>query len=271
MRFSEGQWIIGGADYYARDSGHDVIEIYNGYVFDSTSQVYKGLGTPLSIARWHIDVDSDYIFEVVDDSISINGYSYRVKKVIRYTTVGQHNGTGDLLRQSYTIEKLKDVYIDTVIAEDGIYPNNGLHDDGYWYVKSTEINEPPTKPTIIAPNGGEVITAPFLIKWEPSSDINNNPIRYQVELSTNNGKNWNHIASGITGTQFTFDFAGQPDTSTAKIRVRGFDGALFGEWAISEDVFTINYNYPPNPPYNLLPNNNEIVDNEKTLLLLLIH
>lgn len=245
------------------------VDVYSNVELDTKKGRYVGIGSPVTktfrelsedifqnIFWWTLNREADF------EETPIWYYD----SFLRYTMISEDYMYADRLVLEREISGYeKGTYVETVVAEEGAYPNNAKHSDGYWYVKSTEFNEPPSAPVVISPNGGEIITAPFLIEWETSTDINGNSLTYQIELTTDNGKNWSQIANGTTKKQFTYNFVDQPDTSTAKIRVRAYDGELFGDWGVSDNVFTINYNYPPNPPYNLVPINGEVADSEKTI------
>lgn len=50
-----------------------------------------------------------------------------------------------ILYETYISEyKAGDLVQSNIIAENGTYPDNGLADDGYWYVKEARVNTPPT-------------------------------------------------------------------------------------------------------------------------------
>ncbi|MFT4415327.1 DNRLRE domain-containing protein [Fredinandcohnia humi] len=118
--------------------------------------------------------------------------------------------------------------------------------------------EPPTKPTITSPNGGETWNSSHVISWNPSTDLETaqNSLRYQIQLSTNNGSTWKDIVALTNAgvTSYTYDFINEPETSTAKIRIRAYDGSSYGEWDESDGVFTILHNQAPTTPTNLTPN-----------------
>ncbi|MGG3737529.1 DNRLRE domain-containing protein [Aeribacillus pallidus] len=80
-------------------------------------------------------------------------------------------------------------------------------------------------------------------------------LQYQIQLSTDNGQNWYDIVSltSAGATSYTYDFINEPETSTAKIRIRAYDGASYGPWDESDGVFTIQHNQAPTVPTNLSP------------------
>lgn len=83
-----------------------------------------------------------------------------------------------------------------------------------------------------------------------------NDLRYQIQLTTDNGQNWHNIipltTAGVTSQQY--DFINEPESSLCKVRIRAYDGSAYGEWDESEGVFTILHNQAPSAPTNLSPN-----------------
>lgn len=121
-------------------------------------------------------------------------------------------------------------------------------------------NNPPTTPTVTVPNGGEKWNSLHTITWNQSTDADGNPITYEIQLTTNNGSTWKTIKTGVTGGSTTFDFINEPETSTAKIRIRAFDGTSYSAYDESNGVFTIDHNYAPTIPTNLSPSGGQVVD-----------
>lgn len=85
-------------------------------------------------------------------------------------------------------------------------------------------------------------------------------IRYQIQLSTNGGSTWKDIVSltGPGATSYAYNFINEPETATAKIRIRAYDGASYSAWDESNAVFTIDHNLAPTAPTNLSPNGSPV-------------
>lgn len=115
----------------------------------------------------------------------------------------------------------------------------------------------PTPPTVTSPNGGEIVDALKTITWNASTDMDTvqSSIRYEISLSTNGGSSWTTIvpltSPGATTTNY--DFSSIAPTTTALIRVRGYDGTNYGEYDQSNAYFTIQHNTAPNAPTNPAP------------------
>lgn len=139
------------------------------------------------------------------------------------------------------------------------YPANGLHNDGFWYTRTGIENAP----IITSPNGGETVNEGFTIIFsdnKPKTDI-----RYQIQLSLNNGGTWKDIIAltAVGATSHQYNFKDEPSTSIAKVRVRAYDGQNYGAWDESNGVFTIQHNVAPTIPTNLAPSGT-IIDRTKT-------
>jgi hypothetical protein len=118
-------------------------------------------------------------------------------------------------------------------------------------------NAPPTKPSLLTPDGGENINSTFNITWFASTDaeVAQSTIKYQIQLSTNNGSTWKDIVplTAPGQTSYTYDFINETASSTCLIRIRAYDGTIYGNWDQSAGVFTIEHNLAPNAPINLNP------------------
>lgn len=136
---------------------------------------------------------------------------------------------------------------------------------------SITYNDPPTRPVVLSPNSGERINSHHTIKWSASTDTETSQqvIQYQVQLSLDNGGSWKDIVPLTNGgaTEFVYDFINEPETSNALVRVRAFDGSIYGEWDRSNGVFTIDHNDAPTTPTNLLPSGGISQDNTNVIRL----
>lgn len=131
------------------------------------------------------------------------------------------------------------------------YTTNGLRPS-----LSVTYNEPPTAPTVTNPNGGETWNSTHTITWTASTDDGGaSLLKYQIQLSTNNGGSWSDIVALTTAgaTQYVHDFINAPQSSTSKIRIRAYDGSAYGPWDESDGVFSIIHNLAPTAPTNLTP------------------
>jgi len=146
-----------------------------------------------------------------------------------------------------------------LVAPMNAYPVSGVHSDGFYYIRTGIENAP----IITAPNGGESVNELFTITFNDSKPKTG--IRYQIQLSLNNGASWKDIIAltSVGATSHQYNFKDEPSTSTAKVRVRAYDGQNYGAWDESNGVFTIQHNVAPTMPTNLSPTG-VIVDRTKT-------
>lgn len=100
--------------------------------------------------------------------------------------------------------------------------------------------------TLNSPNGGETLNGPTQVTWT-AADANSDPLKFNVEFSSDGGTTWNMIAVDVTGTSYTADLTRQRATSQGKIRVTASDG-FHSASDESNAVFTI----PPHAPVSAI-------------------
>lgn len=107
----------------------------------------------------------------------------------------------------------------------------------------------------------------FEVRYEEATP--QNQLQYQIQLSTNNGQSWKDIVALTSpgATSYTYDFTNEPETSTALIRIRAYDGTSYGDWDVSDGVFTIQHNQAPTVPTNLSPSGGASVDRASVVRL----
>jgi hypothetical protein len=99
--------------------------------------------------------------------------------------------------------------------------------------------------TIQAPAGGEVFAAGLSIVWTASDADAGDVLQYAVQYSSDDGANWQYLASGYPSKTLTLtaeDMAGLPGSSRARVRVLATDGVNTGQ-AVS-NRFTVS-RHPP--------------------------
>jgi hypothetical protein len=154
----------------------------------------------------------------------------------------------------------------TYLSYAGFYTSEYTDASKRPYLEIT-YNEPPTKPSsITSPLLGNRWTGNQIVRWGAATDTDSfsTQLQYQGEISYDNGVTWNPLfpltSQGVLEKQV--DFTQYPETNQAKVRVRAYDGELYGNWETSQS-FIINHNLSPNAPSKLTPSNGTVVDFNK--------
>lgn len=120
-------------------------------------------------------------------------------------------------------------------AENGTYPTNGRHTDGYWYVRKTVVNTAPTTPgAFTQPTGVLEIGDSKVISWGASSDAESNLSKYILEVSINGGA-FSALATPTTNS-YTYTI---PTATSIKFRVKAVDSAGLESSYRESSIFTV--------------------------------
>lgn len=130
---------------------------------------------------------SGHIVQVLSDSrVDENGNRYRYGNYIFSKTVYDRGS-----------------FLSTVVAEDGTYPINGRHTDGYWYVRGTLANSAPTITLATTDNRTLYENDTFGISGLATDTDNGNVVSVKYQI---NGGTTRAIATQIsTGAEFPFN------------------------------------------------------------------
>ncbi|MCX6031289.1 MAG: pre-peptidase C-terminal domain-containing protein [Chloroflexi bacterium] len=96
--------------------------------------------------------------------------------------------------------------------------------------------------TLLAPNGGENITAPFQAQWQ-ANDADGDPLTYALQISRDSGQTWLPLTRGLTETTYTLDPAQLPGGNHLRLRVLAHDGVRTTGDASDADFAATNH--PP--------------------------
>lgn len=131
--------------------------VYDSYYYDTNLPGYATSGSNIRL----VGIGS---FGYVSYGTGGGGGSteYGVK---RYTTVVPTTKTYryHVERMSVTKNKVKDQKVQAdIVANSGTYPNDGIHTDGFWYVKTGTVNRAPTISVIslnkvLGPSSGNLV------------------------------------------------------------------------------------------------------------------
>lgn len=113
-------------------------------------------------------------------------------------------------------------------------------------------------PTVLFPNGGEILQGEVTIQWTEAIDSMGHDIDYNLLYSLDGGNNWNPIIFDLTSTSYNWNTLTVADSNNALIKVV----ANCSEGAVSEDIsdypFTIRNHILTAPILNS-PNGGEVI------------
>lgn len=166
---------------------------------------------------------------------AVNEYfteGYRLYQVLSSTSVYDGKTYHQFrTKDTLTIYKRGSLVQSNIIAENGTYPTNGRHSDGYWYVRGSLVT-PGTPTSITVPTeikGGTTIT----ISWGTSS--NSDSFRLERQL---NGGSWSQIYSG---TARSYSDTIPKGTISVAYRVRGANGTAYSSYRTSPTITVKNF------------------------------
>jgi len=126
-----------------------------------------------------------------------------------------------------------------------------------------EISPNSPQVNIVYPNGGESLSGECEILWS-ASDLDGESLEYELLYSTDEGNNWDLIATGLNQTEYTWHVGNFSGSDQALIKVMATDGANTGE-DISDKIFSVDKKIPD--AFILTPENNESIFLNRTLVL----
>ncbi|MCF2141269.1 MAG: hypothetical protein K9W44_14520 [Candidatus Lokiarchaeota archaeon] len=151
--------------------------------------------------------------------------------IVLYSWNGEENTTTLL-----PIPGIEGVYILTVYAQN-------IH--GSWssaqFRWEVNLNDPPVV-ELIYPVGGEEISGEFTISWH-GTDVDNDPLTYDLYYSPDNGQNWISIVQGLSVEVYKWNTTNIPEGEYL-VKVIAFDGYDQGEAILSKAIH-IKSDYNP--------------------------
>lgn len=145
-------------------------------------------------------------------------------------------------------------------ANYGVATGAYIEIEGVW-------NEPPTKPKLLFPVGGETLSGTTLFRTGPSTDPDGNALTYQFSLKDGRTTHFFPRQSSLT---LTVDLSKYTESSTAVVGVRAYDGESYSGWAYSK-VFTLRHNIAPTQPNLSEPVGGVSRDRTKTIRFVWVH
>ncbi len=178
-------------------------------------------GSISSIITTDVDGTSDYIGGDPADGLSVMAAtSYNMGRVVYFADYLSLRGNYD--DDSDGVPNLYD-------ADNSLLVLNVFH----WL----SVHYEPTV-TVTFPNGGEVLNGTELVTWD-ASDLEGDPLTFDVLYSNNSGSDWTSLATGLTILEYEWNTTLHDDGSEYLIRVIVSDG----EFSVADDsnsVFEID-------------------------------
>jgi hypothetical protein len=195
---------------------------------------------------------------------------------IEFQNFTDTTGTTDRRFHPFYSAELTSVVNDMVnVSNNGFVFRSGYIGEAYVFINdfSDEVNvrptltitynEPPNAPgNITSPSSGTRWTGSQIVRWGTAtdSDTPQSELQYEGEISYDNGVSWVSLFS-LTGKgvlEKQVDFTQFAESNQAKVRVRAYDGELYGNWQTSS-AFMINHNLSPNAPNQLSPSGGKVI------------
>ncbi len=140
-----------------------------------------------------------------------------------------------------------DVNADGIVDKPYILAGSARNQDNYPLVKPFFTEEHALlPPTIISPNGREILENMITITWIPSHDTHFHSIKYSIYYSSDAGTTWTMLEEDIVGTEYVWDIRTFPSSSFYMIKVIAFCSEGLNATDISDELFSI-VSYTENP------------------------
>ncbi|MBL5776990.1 fibronectin type III domain-containing protein [Bacillus sporothermodurans] len=144
------------------------------------------------------------------------------------------------------------------------YGNSNNSNEAYFEVEGT-WNTAPTMQGITSPVASTVADTSLKIDWKQGLDAESNDALLTYQLKYYDGSSWGtpwNVGAGVL--TYTLNTTSKPETSSARIAIRAYDGALYSDWSYSP-YFTIRHNKPPSKPTQLTPDGGNVIDKGSVL------
>lgn len=128
------------------------------------------------------------------------------------------------------------------------------------YTLAIKANQPPSAPgAFTAPTGASNFDGVHTVTHGAATDAEGATLQYELQISTNGGGAWSAFATLSTSLSRSLDFSAIAATSTARLRVRAWDGLQYGAWTETPN-FTVQHNQAPYAPTLVAPANGSVAD-----------
>ncbi len=157
------------------------------------------------------------------------------------------------------------------------FDNNGIVDKSYAIDGQANTTDPYplilsplfhqlTTPTVLYPNGGEIINETITISWKGSLDSYLHGVTYDLYYSIDNGSSWISLASNLVNYSYIWDTSTVPNGTTYLIKVVATDGQGLTTEDQSDATFAIqNVMHVLTTPTVTYPNGGESLTGTVTI------
>lgn len=138
-------------------------------------------------------------------------------------------------------------YIGDTVAENGTYPDNGRHTDGYWYIRGSIVNSAPTTPgAFTSPVVGTILkgSSTITLAFGKSIDADGDVVKYGLYESLNSGA-YTFITNLTTNTT-NVKLPTDKTKTSIKWKVNAWDVNGGGSSFTESPTYTISHNTAPN-------------------------
>jgi len=235
-------------------STSEIRRFYKKYTYDKNTNSFTVLNRVFAPQEFP---GSTLLYKTMYQDGNGNGGNVDVLQTDRlwriYFEAWNHNDFDAYGYSRYTVHERKatqsvpekgDLLDSGIVAENGAYPDNGIHTDGYWYVKTISVNNAPSIPgPITNPASGTTLVQgqTYNFQWGASTDLDNDALTYYPEYRVNGGS-WT-VLSGDAALNRNITMP--MNAVSLDFRVRAFDGLAYSPYQISSTYTVVLPNAIP--------------------------
>ncbi|MGG3801804.1 hypothetical protein [Metabacillus fastidiosus] len=191
------------------------------------------------------------------------------KVAVEFTSGGEDSG-GDFNCYNYRLNATRTLTGYTpgtliqsgIVAEEGTYPNNGRHTDGYWYVRGSRVNASIAPPgPFTSPVPGSILLPGQQLTVSGANSTAANIAAHNIGVSYDKGATWTELGTPLTNS-IAYTVTTDKTKKTVRFRSRARNTSnVYSDYVYSED-FTIQHNLKPT--ITLLTENNKTLYSNDT-------